>query len=381
MKTTYFNIISLGLLITTGSAYAQNSVTLYGVLDSGIGFVHNSGGKSTQVEEITGMSGPRWGLLGSEDLGGGLSAIFNLENGFSVSNGRFGLANTEFNRSAYVGLSSDRYGKVTLGRQYDPLTDQVQPLTADWVWGGLAATPGDVDNYDDSAWFNNSVKWTSPSWGGLQLETMYSFGGIAGSVSSGQTYSGAAGYKTGPFSLAAGFTHIDNGNPSESTRGTSSGGSLFNSPVNAGYASAKSIDIARVGGDYVAGPWTAGAAYSLSDYNRDGFSTFSQKETYQSGSAFFAYNFTPAWKAGGNYSYTRASGDTSAKYNAFQLGTTYSLSKRTSVYAVGGYVHATGQQRDASGALSAAQAVVGSYDIASGASTQAIAIVGVVHKF
>jgi len=97
----------------------------------------------------------------------GLKAIFTLESGFNVGNGQLSGANLLFGRSAYVGLASQTFGTLSLGRQYDPVNDQVQPLTADWLFGPIAATPRDVDNYDDSARFSSVVKWTSVSYDGL----------------------------------------------------------------------------------------------------------------------------------------------------------------------------------------------------------------------
>lgn len=372
---------SLVILMVSTKVQAQSSVTLYGILDTGIAYVHNSSGRSSQVLMMPGTAGPRWGFKGSEDLGGGLKAVFDLENGFSIANGRNSQDNGLFSRQAWVGLSSDRYGALTLGRQYDPLTDFAQPLTADWVYGPMFATPGDVDNYDDSARFNNSVKWASPNYRGLKAEAMYAFGGVAGSVASGQTWSGALGYQTGPVALAAGFTHIDYGNAALGKRGMSSADSLFESPVTAGYATAKSVDIAKLVGEYTSGPVVAGAAYSFSSYNADADSTFGHDQKFHNVSVFAAYNFSPTLRAGLGYNYTRALGDASARYHSFQIGANYNFSKRTGIYVLGGYMHAIGQQRNTDGSLGGAEAVIGSFDIASGASTQAIGMIGMFHLF
>src|ERR1700737_4890274 len=112
----------LALAVTTptaGAAHAQSSVTLYGLIDAGISWVSNSKGSKLFQESNNAMNSDRWGLRGAEDLGGGLKAIFVLENGFSINNGALGQGGLEFGRQAYVGLSSDQYGTVTLGRQYD----------------------------------------------------------------------------------------------------------------------------------------------------------------------------------------------------------------------------------------------------------------------
>jgi predicted porin len=69
-------------------------------------------------------------------------------------------------------------------------------------------------------------------------------------------------------------------------------------------------------------------------------------------------------------------GDSSATYHQVSAGASYSLSKRTNVYLIGGYTHGSGQN-----GAGDAEAVVGSYDIDSGKSSQAIVIAGVRHAF
>ncbi|MFP3520644.1 porin, partial [Pseudomonas sp. SIMBA_077] len=69
-------------------------------------------------------------------------------------------------------MTQDAYGTLTLGRQYDPLVDLVQPLTGDNFFGSTFTTPGDVDNNDNSSRTNNAIKYVSPVWGGFQFEGM-----------------------------------------------------------------------------------------------------------------------------------------------------------------------------------------------------------------
>ncbi|MCM3011901.1 porin, partial [Bacillus subtilis] len=145
-----------------------------------------------------------------EDLGSGLSALFQLENGFNIGTGALGQGQRDFGRKAVVGLASSTYGTVTLGRQYDPIIDLVQGLTEDNYFGGVFATPGDVDNYDNSFRVDNAVKYTSAVYSGLQFSAMYSFGGIAGSTGAAQSYSAAVSYNNGPFSVAGGYFHATN---------------------------------------------------------------------------------------------------------------------------------------------------------------------------
>jgi predicted porin len=369
-------IAAIALSITAmATARAQSSVTLYGIIDTGLAYIHNSGGSSSQWRMASSnVAATDWGLKGSEDLGGGLSAVFQIESGFDSTNGNFATPGKLFSRQAFVGLASP-YGTLTLGRQYDPLTDLEQGLTAD-PYSGWFATPGDIDNYDSSARFNNAIKWASPTWNGISGEVMYALGGVAGSTGSGQTWSAALAYQGSPVSVAGGVLHIDNGNAALGQRGTSSADTVFNTPVNAAYASARTINIARVAANYVVGSLTVGAAYSYSQYSADAASTYSGSEKYHNGSVFAQYYLTPAFLVIGAYNYTRALGDSSAKYHQVNIGTDYFLSKRTDVYALAGYQHALGQN-----GLGPAEATIGSYGIASGKSTQEVVVVGLRHKF
>lgn len=144
MKKSLLALVALGAF--AGAAHAQSSVTLYGIIDEG--FIFNNNAKGVHLYGLSSgvMQGSRWGMRGTEDLGGGLKALFVLENGFNVNTGGLGQGGLEFGRQAYVGLSSG-FGTLTMGRQYDSVVDFVGPLEAGDQWGGyLAAHPGDLDN-------------------------------------------------------------------------------------------------------------------------------------------------------------------------------------------------------------------------------------------
>ena len=113
----------------SAAAHAQSSVTLYGSLDAGIAYVNNAGGHSAWLQSSSLLSNTYFGLKGAEDLGGGLKAIFKLESGFDMSNGKFNSNGSMFNRQAYVGIQSDKYGTFTLGKQYDSVVDYLSPLS------------------------------------------------------------------------------------------------------------------------------------------------------------------------------------------------------------------------------------------------------------
>lgn len=110
-------ISAAALTVVATATHAQSSVTLYGLIDTGIVYTNNQGGSSAWQEQSSMLSNEVWGLRGSEDLGGDLHAIFRLESGFNIQNGRSTYAGTMFGRQAYVGLESDKLGTVTLGRQ------------------------------------------------------------------------------------------------------------------------------------------------------------------------------------------------------------------------------------------------------------------------
>ncbi|MEX3815365.1 porin [Paraburkholderia sp. BR13439] len=377
MKKFATTAIISGLAALAGQAHAQSTVTLYGVVDTGLMYIHNSEGHSTQIAMASGaQSGPRFGLKGTEDLGGGLKAIFQIENGFNSTNGKLGQGSRMFGRQAYVGLTGNGWGTVTLGRQYDPTVDLVQPVSGDNWLGGFFTSPGDIDNADNSIRISNAVKWVSPNWGGLQVEALYSFGGVAGAVGSGQTYSGGASYSNGALSLAAAYLHIDNGNGALSIRGTTSADSLFNSSVNNAYASARSINITRAGGNYVLGQFTLGDYYSFSQYNADAKSTFANSEKYHNFEVYSVWQVTPALQGQIGYDYMTSHGDSSAKQHTVSIGADYFISKRTDVYTVFSYAKASGQN-----GLGAAQAVIGSNDVDAGSDKQGLVLVGLRHKF
>jgi predicted porin len=396
MKRIALSTLSLALLGAAGAAHAQSSVTLYGLIDESIQYVGQADRNNNHLfQTFAGnIQGDRFGLKGTEDLGGGLKAIFQLENGFDVNNGKLGQGGLMFGRQAYVGLTQDAYGTLTLGRQYDPLVDMVQPLTADNFFGSTFTTPGDVDNNDNSSRTNSAIKYVSPVWGGFQVEGMYALGGVAGATGAGQSWGGAATWSGGPFSVAAGYFRMENGNTLASrgiTPATPAGpgtwsagatsGATFDSQINSGYQSAKQIDITSAAGQFVTGPFTFNVRYSFAQYKPDAFSAFTEQEKFQVAGAYAGWQLTPAMLIGLGYTYTHGSGDLSASYNQVSLGADYNLSKRTDLYLLGAYQHATGTQRVNATTTQTAGASIGSYGNNALANHQEIVSLGIRHKF
>ena len=376
MNKTRGIFVTVFLAAAATDATAQNSVTLYGAVDAGIGYVSNSGGKS-KVEMTSGvMSTPRWGLRGVENLGGGWSTIFQLENGFNIGTGKLNNGGREFGRQAFVGLSQDNYGRITLGRQYDPIRDLIQPITGDGQFGAMM-TPGDVDNNDNDLRFDNAVKYTSPVFSGLQVEAMYALGGVAGSFTTGSGYAGAVLYSMNGLNLAGGYFFVKNDNTTSST----TSGWIGDSSLTSFASSSGSYQTAHAAASYTIGKATVGLRYSNTQYKPYGATVnFPTTAKFNVGGTYVTYQFAPDFKAGVNYVYMQEKGVSSAHWNQFNVGADYLLSKATDIYAIAGYNRASGQMR-INGVLVGAQANVGDFDIASSNNKQAIASVGLRHRF
>ena len=231
MKKKILTAALLGVLAST--AHAQSSVTLYGLIDVGITYTNSqltsSGGHSNVQLTSGAVDGSRWGLRGAEDLGGGLKAIFTLENGFNVNNGTFGQGGREFGRQAFVGLSSNDYGTVTLGRQYASMVDYVGPLalTGTQYGGTHFAHPFDNDNLNNNSFsINNSVKYQSANYAGFRFGGLYGFSNDAGAFANNRAYSVGASYEWGPFNFAAGYLHLNNSATSQTAANFNSNGAV-----------------------------------------------------------------------------------------------------------------------------------------------------------
>jgi len=133
-----------------------------------------------------------------------------LENGYNLSTGGLGQGGLEFGRQAWVGLANQRWGTLTVGRQYDPVVDMVAPTTSNGQWGGLFSHPSDIDNTDNAFRVNNSLKYVTPTWNGVTAEAMYAFGGVAGNFRQNSTIAGGANYRNGPLYLGAAYFYATN---------------------------------------------------------------------------------------------------------------------------------------------------------------------------
>lgn len=372
------------------SAYAQSSVTLYGLIDEGLEVANNvqngahTGGRVYRLDGTFGLNSSRWGLRGNEDLGGGLSVVFALENGFELNNGRLGQGGAEFGRQAFVGLKSASLGNVVLGRQYDSVVDYVGKFEfADSNVGTAhSAHPSDLDNFNNGRRTNNAIKYRSPDYRGFSVGGVYSLGGTPGSLARNQVYSVGAGYTGGAVSLGIAYLNVRNpatslfgSNPNETA--TSNG--LTSSPVFSGYASANTYSVLGAGGTYAIGPVSLGATYS--NIRFDGIATLGGiSEQFNDLEASLQYHVSPRVLAGVAFNYLHSSQINrnvgGAHYNQVAAGATYTLSNRTDVYLAGVYQVASG--RDSTGAAAVAAL---SGETASSNGHQMVARLGIRHRF
>lgn len=172
MKLSTWMIGGLGMLSV--SAFAQSSVTLYGVIDTGIEYVSHAnaaGGNLIRMPGITGELPSRWGLKGAEDLGGGLKTVFQLENGFNPRAGDMGQGGRLFGRQAWVGLQGP-WGQVSFGRQYSMtfwgLADS--DILGPDIYGSAS-----LDAYIPNARSDNTIAYMG-AFHGLTLGATYSLG-------------------------------------------------------------------------------------------------------------------------------------------------------------------------------------------------------------
>ncbi len=195
------------------SAHAQGSVTLYGLIDAGLVYTNNQGGHALWQAGSGTVTGSHWGILGKEDLGAGTKAIFELENGFSIMNGSLRQGGREFGYQAYTGISNERFGTVTLGRQYDSVVDYLAPLSFTGRHPGgnnLSAHPFDNDNLNNSFRVNNAVKYTSVPFAGARFGALYGFSNESGGFADNRLYSFGASYNTGPLTFSAAYLQANN---------------------------------------------------------------------------------------------------------------------------------------------------------------------------
>jgi general bacterial porin, GBP family len=384
MKKYSLMLAASGALIAT-TAHAQSSVTLYGLIDAGFAYTNNVFKSATShgglFQATSGnINGSRFGLRGTEDLGGGLSAIFVLENGFNVQNGKQGQDSRLFGRQAFVGLSSTQFGALTLGRQYDSLVDFVAPLSATAGTFGDTdfAHPFDNDNLNHSLRMSNSVKYTSVDYAGFKFGGLYAFSNST-DFAVNRAYSAGASYNWGPLKVAAGYLQINGSNSTTNTGGavdtaessaSGQGGFVIGAGTQRTYGGAA---------NYAFGPALVGFVYTHSQFtNSTSFNSAHGDVSFNNYELNGKYNLTPAVTFGLAYVYTDGHVDNNGprgddpKWSQIEAQAIYAFSKRTDVYIEGIYQHAIGQGY---------VAFINGSGGASSTDNQVVATIGMRHRF
>jgi len=319
-RSVALNLIAAAAsMLIGGTAHAQSSVTLYGLVDGGLLYTSKTLDTTTQQNlghqfsfTDAGLSPSNFGLRGTEDLGGGVKAEFKLESGVSIGTGAFNDSNGNFfGRQAYVGLTGS-FGEVKAGLQFSPFflaTYELDPR-------GLSQFGSSLIMYLDNAvatgiFTPNAVSYTSPVFWGFQGSALFSFGGVAGDFQNGRQYSASLKYDNGTVMISASYF---NANPSM--------GSALLTPVPTQLP--VSFQGRQLGGSYTIGRLSAKASFV--NYKVGGDSS----NVYGGGVDFLVQ---PELDFNAGLWYEEQRHEAANHSLLVSVGTEYFLSKSTTLYA------------------------------------------------
>jgi predicted porin len=317
--------LALALLAgSVGAAWAQSSVTLYGIIDAGARYTTNAGpaankGASLSTLAPGGMSQSRLGINVTEDMGGGLKGIANIEHRLLSDTGA--VAAADFWRQSWVGIQSADFGRITLGRQYNVLFDIYTSTYASFKYSPYAEIYKPEIGMSLGARNDNMVKYLFEV-GGFRAEAQAS----AGEGGAGKSMGGLLRYAVGEYSFGGAYLDLKD-------------------------AAGKSVKATTFGAAWTSGPWYLNAAWARNKFET-GFSAATNATL--AGSIVGALNAAAAlgehrdmWSIGGTYQLTPQLNLGAQYWNAKQVGTVaagdgkgdffafvadYAFSKRTDAY-------------------------------------------------
>lgn len=300
-------------------AFAQSNVTLYGIVDTGLTRIDSTVGGSSNQLRSGNLYTSRFGFRGREDLGGGLRAIINLEGGLNTDTG--GTSSPFFNRQSWVGLSSDQWGQVTLGRMFSSIADVFIPsLSVSYLGNTTAAINGSaVGAGSSAARFNNMIggtrvdnalKYQSASMHGLKAHAMVAMGEVSGSSSAGRMQSFGGSYNSDSFE--GGVVYHER----KCTEATGCGPGKANDKI-LGLGGSYKLKGVRYGMTYT----TQKNALNVRGNDADVIDLFVRVPIGQ-------------WVAAGGLQFLNDKTALNQDVRQLNLGATYSLSKRTSLYGL-----------------------------------------------
>ncbi|WP_434113260.1 porin [Paraburkholderia caffeinilytica] len=345
---------------SASTAFAQSTVTLYGVIDNGFVYQSSSGNNSAVRAVPGGLFATRYGFKGSEDIGGGLHVNFQLEQAFSGQTGAATNSAEAFNRLAYVGLSGG-FGEVRFGLQNSPQYDVLQ-AAMDPSWVKSIASP--MNNFNGLIIrANNGISYYTPTFDGLNAKFMVALrDSTTGSGNGIGFYNVVVQYINGPLNVAAGYERGDE-------PGVGAGGS-YTLAGGAAAGPGAVFSVFNAGASYAIGANRIWLAYHTE--NLTNTPKYKQHDVYQISDSYQLSPFALLSLMYG-YLYDR----TGAGNNAQQLGLLfeYSLSKSTELYTAAGFI----QNRNQAPYTLSGTAYSG-LAVTPGTDTRGIGV-GLVHKF
>ena len=345
-------LAAVALTAFGSTAYAQSSVTLYGVIDSGLLYQStNAASFSPTAKNLGsvfkykdgGIYASFWGLKGTEDIGGGYAVNFKLQGVLDSGTGKFGLSDTAgvpaiFNQWATVGVSSP-FGTLNMGRQIVPMAfamEETDVRSAQYfgsiltAWLGMntaAGWPGTSTNGPIGALYDsNAIVYKSPNFSGVSAELEYAPGGTAGSFQGGTRESAVLKYSNYGLNLAAAYYNGHDTNPGPTTVPTGVDNNRF---------------------------WYLGALYTIKGFSvsasysngkNPAHSNLVDLDMYSVG---LGYRFTPAFQITSGLYYLHDQNHSVNKSTEAAIGDEYSLSKATLLYTQVGYVNNRGNMTTA----------------------------------
>jgi len=358
MKKSLLALAAMGAF--AGAAQAQSSVTVYGIYDGGYAYTNKeetavSGTRTNNA--ISGFQGgqaasSRLGFRGTEDLGGGLAAVFNLELGVTPGTGSLGTdgATTTTTgqqsthvRTSVVGLSSKGFGAVTVGRQLTAVHTIIagsvftaNNMAGDITYSDVTGTSGNTTAlrvHSLATRMSNSVAYRSDSFSGLRVNLDYSGDNLTGATNpASPTNAAATGTQIGNMGATLDYTY----GAFRAMAGTHAVKSNVNLSTSSGAVTKTNIN--AVGLVYTAKGLVANATWAQNKTVND--STGARVSAVNAWKLGLSYAVTPQITPFIQYGQGTAkltdAAPTNSDNDAYQVGATYALSKRSSLYAAYG---------------------------------------------
>ena len=347
-------LIATALSLVCATSWAQSNVTLYGIMDVGVRHTTNEGpadnkGTSRTAMVGGGMSQSRWGLRGTEDLGGGSKILFNMEQRVLPQSGAI-ISGTTYFQQSWLAYENSSFGRITLGRQYNALFDLYSSTFVSYPYSPYFDQFKPEVGMVAGARFNELIKYTG-AFGNFRVqleatlrgESDTTIAGVPGVYNTGgKGRAGFVRWADGGLALGAGYLERDFGGEGKKLKAWTAGGSYRTGPwyFTAAYGSNKH-NLApqgtcgtdpQCGLDYrTLGSWWSGTANG--GFSGPAFTVANERQMVSLGTG---YQITPQLNLGAHYWFAKQKGSSDmakAKAHFASVVADYALSKRSDVYA------------------------------------------------